>query len=174
MEQDVQHSVRKTKASVIFKKTQNMKRCATARSSVSCEHIKISRCGERRCFEIGADDQAVIISLPNRTVPELYGYLGISVFTPCYRNYQPESQMSEVIDLTEAQYHQGYQLRLRFSDGTERLIDFEPFLRRSKHPQIQSYLNPDRFKQFQIVDGNLDWNDFELCFPLIDLYEGKV
>ena len=46
--------------------------------------------------------------------------------------------MSEVIDLTEAQYHQGYQLRLQFSDGTERLIDFEPFLRRSKHPQIQS------------------------------------
>ena len=62
--------------------------------------------------------------------------------------------MSEVIDLTEAQYHQGYQLRLQFSDGTERLIDFGPFLRRSKHPQIQSYLNPDRFRQFQIVDGN--------------------
>jgi len=92
----------------------------------------------------------------------------------CYSNYQPESQMSEVIDLTEAQYHQGYQLRLQFSDGTERLIDFEPFLRRSKHPQIQSYLNPDRFKQFQIVDGNLDWNDFELCFPLMDLYAEKI
>ena len=82
--------------------------------------------------------------------------------------------IEQVIDLTEAQYHQGYQLRLQFSDGTERLIDFEPFLRRSKHPQIQSYLNPDQFKQFQIVDGNLDWNDFELCFPLIDLYEGTI
>ena len=82
--------------------------------------------------------------------------------------------IAQVIDLTEAQYHQSYQLRLQFSDGTERLIDFEPFLRKSQHPQIQSYLNPDRFKQFQIVDGNLDWNDFELCFPLIDLYEGKV
>ncbi len=31
--------------------------------------------------------------------------------------------MSEVIDLTEAQYHQGYQLRLQFSDGS--LVDFE-------------------------------------------------
>ena len=82
--------------------------------------------------------------------------------------------IAQVIDLKEAQYRQGYQLRLQFSDGTERLIDFEPFLRKSQHPQIQSYLNPDRFKQFQIVDGNLDWNDFELCFPLIDLYEGKV
>jgi len=82
--------------------------------------------------------------------------------------------MSEVIDLTEALYHQGYQLTLQFSDGSERVVDFEPFLRRSKHPQIQSYLNPDRFKQFQIVDGNLDWNDFELCFPLMDLYTGKI
>ena len=82
--------------------------------------------------------------------------------------------IEQVIDLKEAQCHQGYQLRLQFSDRTERLVDFEPFLGRSKHPQIQSYLNPDRFKQFQIVDGNLDWNDFELCFPLIDLYEGKV
>ena len=54
--------------------------------------------------------------------------------------------IEQVIDLTEAQYHQGYQLRLQFSDGTERLVDFEPFLRRSKHPQIQSYLNPDRFR----------------------------
>ena len=44
--------------------------------------FKISRCGERRCFGIGADDQAVIISLPNRIMPKLYGYLGISVFTP--------------------------------------------------------------------------------------------
>ena len=82
--------------------------------------------------------------------------------------------IEQVIDLTEALYHQGYQLRLQFSDGTERLADFEPFLKKSQHPQIQSYLNLDQFKQFQIVDGNLDWNDFELCFPLIDLYEGKV
>jgi len=82
--------------------------------------------------------------------------------------------IEQAIDLTEAQYHQGYQLTLQFSDGSERVVDFEPFLRRSKHPQIQSYLNPDRFKQFQIVDGNLDWNDFELCFPLMDLYTGKI
>jgi hypothetical protein len=107
-------------------------------------------------------------------MPELYGYLGISVFTPLLQKLSTIESNEQVIDLTEAQYHQGYQLRLQFSDGTERLIDFEPFLRRSKHPQIQSYLNPDRFKQFQIVDGNLDWNDFELCFPLIDLYEGTV
>ena len=56
--------------------------------------------------------------------------------------------IEQVLDLKEAQYYKGYQLRLQFSDRTERLVDFEPFLRRSKHPQIQSYLNPDQFKQF--------------------------
>ena len=51
---------------------------------------------------------------------------------------------------------------------------FEPFLRRPKHSQIQSYLNLERFQQFQIVDRNLDWNDFELCFPLMGLYGGEL
>lgn len=51
---------------------------------------------------------------------------------------------------------------------------FEPFLRRPKHSQIQSYLHLERFQQFQIVDRNLDWNDFELCFPLMGLYGGEL
>jgi hypothetical protein len=30
------------------------------------------------------------------------------------------------------------------------------------------------FKKFKIIDGNLMWNDYEMIFPLEDLYEGKI
>ena len=42
--------------------------------------------------------------------------------------------LEQVIDPTEAQYHQGYQLRLQFSDGTECFVDIlSPF---SEGPNI--------------------------------------
>jgi hypothetical protein len=30
------------------------------------------------------------------------------------------------------------------------------------------------FKDFKIQYGDLIWNDFELCFPIWDLHEGKI
>ena len=56
--------------------------------------------------------------------------------------------MSEVIDLTEAQYRQGYQLRLQFSEIRSRggaCFGLRcPFSEDQEHIQIQYYLNPDR------------------------------
>ena len=31
-----------------------------------------------------------------------------------------------------------------------------------------------KFKNYEIVDGNLNWNDYDLIFPIEDLYEGKL
>jgi len=31
-----------------------------------------------------------------------------------------------------------------------------------------------RFKNFAVEDGVLHWNDFDLVFPMADLYEGKI
>ena len=39
---------------------------------------------------------------------------------------------------------------------------------------IKKYLNPDEFKKFTIEYGDLTWNDYDLCFPIADLYEGKI
>ena len=78
-----------------------------------------------------------------------------------------------IVDLIDAEHVSGYKLTLRFSDGTERIIDFKPFLRESRNPMIRAYLSPDRFRRFSIEHGDLIWNDYDLCFPIADLYEGN-
>ena len=82
--------------------------------------------------------------------------------------------IEQIIDIHEVDYIEGYKLKIKFSDGKEQIVDFESFLRKSKHPDIRKYLNVEEFKNFSIVDGNLDWNDYELCFPTIDLYQGQI
>ena len=67
-----------------------------------------------------------------------------------------------------------YRLRIEFSDGQTREVDFEPFLRNATHPGICRYLQPRRFQQFAITDGVLQWNDFDLVFPMADLYAGVI
>jgi Protein of unknown function (DUF2442) len=67
-----------------------------------------------------------------------------------------------------------YRLRIEFSDGKVTEVDFEAFLRGSAHPAIRRYLQPGRFKQFAITDGVLQWNDFDLIFPMADLYDGVI
>ncbi|MFP4422579.1 MAG: DUF2442 domain-containing protein [Desulfococcaceae bacterium] len=79
-----------------------------------------------------------------------------------------------VVDVTGAEYIFPYKIHLRFSDGAEQIVDFQPFLEKSRHPEIRKYLDIDLFKQFSIAHGRLDWNDFDLCFPIEDLYEGKI
>ena len=83
----------------------------------------------------------------------------------------PQEAFVEVIS---AEYLGGYRLAIGFSDGHAQEVDFEPFLRRSLHPDISKYLDPALFRQFRIVDGQLDWHDYDLCFPLSDLYEGTI
>ena len=44
----------------------------------------------------------------------------------------------------------------------------------SRHPAVQAYHDRKRFRKFTIEDGFLHWNDFDLVFPMADLYEGKI
>jgi hypothetical protein len=61
-----------------------------------------------------------------------------------------------------------------FSDGCEKTVNFKPFLQKSNHPSIKKYLAENIFSNFNIVNGNLNWNDFDLIFPLNELHEGKI
>ena len=85
------------------------------------------------------------------------------------------SEVTEkIINITDVRYIDGYRLRIVFNDGTRKTINFEQFLKNAKHPDIQKYIDLAEFKNYSIIDGNLDWNDFELCFPNHELYQGIV
>ena len=79
-----------------------------------------------------------------------------------------------VIAIKTAEYVEGYKLRLVFSDKKERIVDFEPFLHNTPNPLIQKYLQLDNFKNFTVAYGDLFWADYDLCFPIADLYEGRI
>jgi len=78
------------------------------------------------------------------------------------------------INVTTAEYLDGYRLRITFDDGVVRVVDFEPFLSKSHHPAIRRYLDKRRFKDFTIDHGHLFWNDYDLIFPIADLYAGEI
>ncbi len=78
------------------------------------------------------------------------------------------------IDVVQAEHAGAYRLRLVFSDGTERIVDFGPFLNGSGHPAIRAFLDPEKFAGFRVEHGDLLWGDYDLCFPIADLYEGRI
>mgnify|MGYP003146633294 CR=1 FL=1 len=84
---------------------------------------------------------------------------------------QPER---DDIYITNANYIGDFAIRLTFVDGHSKLVDFKPFLEQARHPAIKKYLDEKRFKHFQIKDGNLNWNDYDFCFPLEDLYKNII
>ena len=79
-----------------------------------------------------------------------------------------------VIDIVRAVQESDYRLRVYFSDGAERVIDFEPFLQGSRNPMIREYLDPKKFASFRLEFGDLVWDDYGLCFPIADLYENRI
>jgi hypothetical protein len=78
------------------------------------------------------------------------------------------------INITTAEYSGDYALRLCFDDGTVQTVDFKPFLSLSRHPAIRAYLEPELFAGFRIEYGELVWGDYDLCFPIADLYHNQL
>lgn len=78
------------------------------------------------------------------------------------------------IDIDKAEYVADYKIRLRFNDGTVRIVDFEPFLRTAQHPDLTKYRALKKFKSFQLNHGNIMWGDYEMIFPVVDLYRGTI
>ena len=86
-----------------------------------------------------------------------------------YSNYT-----NDLIEIKSARYIGDYAIRITFHDGSGKLVDFRPFLENSLHPSIRKYLDEKLFRNFEIIDGNLNWNDYDLIFPIEDLYKGEI
>jgi hypothetical protein len=82
--------------------------------------------------------------------------------------------MRHIVNIVSATQVGAFALRLLFDDETERVVDFESFLRRSRHPDIRAYLQPEKFSSFRLEHGDLVWGDWDLCFPISDLHRGEV
>jgi hypothetical protein len=89
-------------------------------------------------------------------------------------DYKDSDSEFNQLKIDSAKYLSDYAIRIRFSDGKERLVDFKPFLSKSLHPSIKKYLDENKFSNFALIDGNLNWNDYDLIFPLSDLYNGHI
>lgn len=80
----------------------------------------------------------------------------------------------EIIEIEDAKYLGNYKIRLKFNNTKTRVIDFESFLSNAKNPMTVKYRKKDLFQNFIIEYGDLIWGDYEMCFPIADLYAGKI
>ena len=80
----------------------------------------------------------------------------------------------QYLEVTEAKYVSGYNLLLTFNDGAVRVVDFGPFLAKARNPDTTDYRDLKRFKSFRIKDGDLVWGDYQMIFPIMDLYHGTI
>lgn len=82
---------------------------------------------------------------------------------------------SGILTVVSAEYLGGLSLKLTFSDGFVRVLDFSEYLSIHPHPQHDIYRNPDKFREYYIENGNVVWGkDWDLIFPIEDLYSGNL
>ena len=82
--------------------------------------------------------------------------------------------MSKVINIQKAKYINDYKIHFEFDDGVETTVDFKPFIFSSAHPDIKKYQDQKLFQKFNLDYGEIEWNDYELAFPIYDLYKGRI
>jgi hypothetical protein len=87
---------------------------------------------------------------------------------------KPGVNERKYLEVVEATHVETYKLRLDFNDGTKRIMDFAPFLRRAQNPMITQYRQLGKFKSFHLHQGDLMWGDFEMIFPIADLHRGEI
>lgn len=88
--------------------------------------------------------------------------------------YKDAESKFDQLKIVSAKYLSDYVIRIEFNDGSERIVDFKEFLSKSLHPSIQKYIDENEFSNFSLKDGNLNWNDYDLIFPIVDLYNGQI
>lgn len=81
---------------------------------------------------------------------------------------------ASIVNIASAAWIGDHRIRLQFDDGTVQDVDFGPFLSRSLHPDIRAFLELTRFQTFRVEYGELIWGDYELCFPIMDLYNNRI
>ena len=80
----------------------------------------------------------------------------------------------KILSILRAEYVKGHTLRLFFSDRRVVEVDFTEFIRLSALPDVKRYWPVKKFRTFRIEHGDLIWGDFEMLFPIGDLYRNAI
>ena len=78
------------------------------------------------------------------------------------------------LSILKAEYQGSYKIKLLFSDNVEKIIDFYEFLKNANNPMTKKYIDESLFLNYSIKYGDLIWNDYEMCFPIWDLYQDTL
>lgn len=79
-------------------------------------------------------------------------------------------ETNEILTVTKAEYVSGYTLRIRFSDGVEKLFDFSGELSKGICLKLRDL---EYFKRFTLDPFTIDWNN-EIGFAPEYLYENGL
>lgn len=79
-----------------------------------------------------------------------------------------------IVSIDKAEYTGNFTINFLFSDGVHQSINFYPFLKDAKNPMTRKYLDENLFRNYSIEYGDIVWNNYELCFPVWDIYKGKI
>ena len=82
--------------------------------------------------------------------------------------------MEKYLSIDKAKYLKDYKIYVKFNDGKEKVLDFKNFIIHSQHPDIKKYRDKELFQKFNLEYGELEWNDYDLAFPIYDLYQGTI
>ena len=67
-------------------------------------------------------------------------------------------------------YLDNYKLQVFFSNGKNKIDNFEIFLNKSLNPSINKFLNKTKFKKVEIDNGFLSWNNGEMEISALSVY----
>ncbi len=66
-------------------------------------------------------------------------------------------------------------VKIKFSDNTEKVVDFEPFIMHRPHRSFNYYRKPENFKKFKIEYSNVVWGEnWDVILPVEQLYQKKI
>lgn len=77
---------------------------------------------------------------------------------------------SQLLTVTRAEYEKDFTLRITFSNGEVRLVDFTPLMQKGICKKLQ---DKNYFKSFRLDPFTIDWND-EIGFAPECLYDHGV
>jgi hypothetical protein len=87
------------------------------------------------------------------------------------RDNKRKTEKEKNLIITNAWYLGGYKILISFSDGRQRIVNFEPIFSKYLKGFYEKFLLTSNFKKFVVANGNISWGKNEdVIFPVSFLY----